>query len=115
MSIPTQLSQTVRSTMPQSPMISFHDGNQIPQLGYVVWQVAHEVSQAVGGGTVAAGYRHIDTAHNYGNESGVGAAIRASRLGRIEVLNTSKAWTDVHRYVTSLITFNATMDNLVMD
>ncbi|MDN5704319.1 MAG: aldo/keto reductase [Yaniella sp.] len=101
--------------MPQSPMISFHDGNSIPQLGYGVWQVENDVTQDVVGQALAAGYRHIDTAHIYGNESGVGAALRASGLDRNEVFITSKLWNDDHGYDTTLKAFNATMDNLGLD
>ncbi|MDN6171477.1 MAG: aldo/keto reductase, partial [Yaniella sp.] len=87
--------------MPRSPMISFHDGNSIPQLGYGVWQVENDVTQDVVGQALAAGYRHIDTAHIYGNESGVGAALRASGLDRNEVFITSKLWNDDHGYDTT--------------
>ena len=41
---------------------------------------------------LAAGYRHIDTAHAYGNERSVGKAVRASGVPRDEVWITSKLW-----------------------
>ena len=39
-----------------------------------------------------AGYRHIDTAAAYGNEEGVGAAIRSSGIPREELFVTTKLW-----------------------
>lgn len=72
------------------PMIGLNDGNRIPQLGFGVWQVSNdEVVDAV---TVAlnTGYRAIDTAQGYDNESGVGAAIRQSGLAREDLFVTSK-------------------------
>ncbi|UBU17287.1 aldo/keto reductase [Nonomuraea gerenzanensis] len=72
------------------------DGVQIPQLGYGVWQVpAEEAEQAV---TTAlkAGYRHIDTASAYGNEEGVGRAVRDSGLPREKVFVTTKLWNGDH-------------------
>lgn len=101
--------------MTTSPMIAFYDGHQIPQLGYGVWQVENDVTEDVVGQALAAGYRHIDTAHIYGNESGVGAALRASGLDRDDVFITSKLWNDDHGYDATLKAFDATMENLGLD
>lgn len=98
-----------------SPMIAFYDGHQIPQPGYGVWQVENDVTEDVVGQALAAGYRHIDTAHIYGNESGVGAALRASGLDRDDVFITSKLWNDDHGYDATLKAFDATMENLGLD
>src|SRR6478752_1631612 len=72
------------------PTRVLNDGRAIPQLGFGVFQIPPaETAQAV---TVAleAGYRHIDTAEMYGNEKGVGEALRASGLDRGDVYITSK-------------------------
>ncbi|MEU6781764.1 aldo/keto reductase [Nonomuraea angiospora] len=72
------------------------DGVQIPQLGYGVWQVpADEAAKAV---TTAlkAGYRHVDTAAAYGNEEGVGQAVRESELPRRKLFVTTKLWNADH-------------------
>lgn len=72
------------------------DGVQIPQLGYGVFQVpADEAEQAVAT-ALQAGYRHIDTAAAYGNEEGVGRAVRASGLPREKVFVTTKLWNGDH-------------------
>lgn len=101
--------------MTSSPLVSFHDGNSIPQLGYGVWQVENEITADVVGQALAAGYRHIDTAHEYGNESGVGAALHASQVDRNEVFVTSKLWNDDHGYDTALKAFEVTMENLGLE
>lgn len=62
----------------------------IPQLGLGVFRVEPEAAQQVVEAGLAAGYRHIDTAAAYVNESGVGAALRAAGLPRDEVFVTSK-------------------------
>ena len=69
------------------------DGNQIPLLGLAVWQIPN------GPTTVDAvrwalelGYRHIDTAQAYGNEEGVGRALKESGVQRDEVFITTKFW-----------------------
>ena len=64
--------------MATSPNITFNDGNQIPQLGYGVWQVEDDVAEKVVVQALDAGYRHVDTAKIYGNEAGVGRALAES-------------------------------------
>ncbi|MGP4112812.1 aldo/keto reductase [Streptomyces sp. 4N509B] len=64
----------------------------MPQLGFGVWQVpADEAAEAVGH-ALAAGYRSVDTAQIYGNEEGVGQALRESGLPREDVFVTTKLW-----------------------
>ena len=60
------------------PSLTLHDGVEIPQLGFGVFQVPPDDTQAVVEEALAVGYRHIDTAAAYRNEKGVGAAIAAS-------------------------------------
>src|SRR5215210_6627718 len=67
------------------------DGNEIPLLGFGVWQVpeGRECYDAVTW-ALGAGYRHIDTAQAYGNEESVGRALRDSGVPREEVFITTK-------------------------
>ncbi|MEV4115397.1 aldo/keto reductase [Nonomuraea sp. NPDC049695] len=89
------------------------DGVQIPQLGYGVWQVpADEAAQAV---TTAlkTGYRHVDTAAAYGNEEGVGQAVRESGLPRGKVFVTTKLWNADHGRVEAA--FEESLTRLGLD
>jgi 2,5-diketo-D-gluconate reductase A len=67
------------------------DGTVLPLLGLGVWQVPDgpECVQAVRA-ALELGYRHIDTAQAYGNESSVGRALRESGIARDEVFITTK-------------------------
>jgi diketogulonate reductase-like aldo/keto reductase len=67
------------------------DGNEIPLLGFGVWQVrdGRECEDAVRW-ALEAGYRHIDTAQAYGNEKSVGRALRDSGVPREDVFITTK-------------------------
>ncbi|MFD1418021.1 aldo/keto reductase [Companilactobacillus keshanensis] len=73
--------------------LTLNDGNKIPQFGLGVYQINGDAETEK---TVAAalklGYRHIDTAHAYQNERGVGAAVKKSGLKRNDVWLTSKLW-----------------------
>lgn len=76
--------------MALAPLIELNDGFKIPQLGLGTWplndaQVADAVVEAV-----SHGYRHVDTAKKYGNETGVGKGIRACGVGREELFITTK-------------------------
>lgn len=78
-----------------APFIKLNDGNQIPQLGLGVWQATPEQTTMAVREALLAGYRHIDTASIYKNESGVGAGFRESGLPRSDVFITTKIWNDV--------------------
>jgi diketogulonate reductase-like aldo/keto reductase len=67
------------------------DGNEIPLLGFGVWQVPEgEECGAAVRSALGAGYRHIDTAQAYGNEESVGRALRESGIAREQIFVTTK-------------------------
>ena len=72
------------------PTKTFNDGKTIPQLGYGVWKVEDEVAADVVKQAIEAGYRHIDTAAIYGNEEGVGRAVKAAGVPREDLFITTK-------------------------
>lgn len=72
-------------------------GAEIPVLGFGTWQLEGADAQRMVEAALAIGYRHIDTAFIYRNETEVGAGIRASGLSQDEVFLTTKIWTDFFR------------------
>ena len=79
------------------PTIDLNDGHAIPQLGFGVFQIPPEDTASAVSVALEVGYRHIDTAEMYGNEQGVGEAVRASGLDRADVFITSKLNNGFHR------------------
>lgn len=79
------------------PIIPLNDGNRIPQLGFGVWQISTEQIVPVVTKALRVGYRHIDTAAIYGNEEGVGEAIRQSGVPREELFITTKLWNNAQQ------------------
>ena len=79
-------------------MVTLHDGIEIPQLGFGVFQVPPEDTQRAVEEALEVGYRHIDTAAAYRNERGVGAAIAASGIPRGEIFVTTKLWNSQQGY-----------------
>ena len=87
--------------MTKIPDMMLHDGNTIPQLGVGVFKVAPEETERVVTDALEIGYRHIDTARIYGNEEGVGKAIKHSGIARDELFVTTKLWNDDHGAATT--------------
>jgi 2,5-diketo-D-gluconate reductase A len=69
---------------------------QIPYLGFGTYLIANDDAAAAVRDAVRAGYRHVDTAEGYHNESGVGAGIRqaleSEGLARGDLFVTTKLW-----------------------
>jgi 2,5-diketo-D-gluconate reductase A len=100
------------------PNITLHDGVEIPQLGFDVFQVPTEETQRAVELALEAGYRHIDTADTavaYRNEKGVGAALAASGLPREDYFVTTKLWSSQQGYDSTLAAFEASLDRLGLD
>ncbi len=101
--------------MTVSPTVTLHDGIEIPQLGFGVFQVPPDDTQRVVEDALAVGYRHIDTAVAYRNEKGVGAAVAASGLPREDVFVTSKLWNSQQGHDSALEGFEKSLGRLGFD
>ena len=97
------------------PTVTLHDGVEIPQLGFGVFQVPPEKTQETVERALEAGYRHIDTAAAYRNERGVGAAIAASGIPRAEIFVTTKLWNSSQGYEPALGAFEKSIARLGLD
>ncbi len=97
------------------PTVKLNDGNHIPQLGYGVWQVGNDEAVAAVSEALKAGYRHIDTAAIYGNEEGVGKAVKSSGIERGDIYLTTKLWNGEQGYESTLKAFDASLKKLGTD
>ncbi len=97
------------------PTVTLNDDRRIPQLGFGVFKVPPAETQETVERAFEAGYRHIDTAQMYGNEQGVGAAIKASGLPREELWITTKLNNGFHRPDDARREFAASLDRLGLD
>jgi 2,5-diketo-D-gluconate reductase A len=97
------------------PTITLNDGNEIPQLGFGVFQIPPPDTAEAVRTALEVGYRHIDTAEMYRNEAGVGEAVRASGLGRDEVYITSKLSNACHHPDDARKAFDHTLAALGLD
>ncbi|MFC4564307.1 aldo/keto reductase [Nocardiopsis mangrovi] len=97
------------------PEVTLNNGVRIPQLGFGVWQVDAADTVDVVGTAISAGYRSIDTAAAYGNEGGVGAAVRQSGLDRDRLFVTSKVGNADHGYDATLRAFDESLRRLDLE
>jgi len=90
-----------------------NNGVRMPWLGFGVFKISdgQEVEQAVSY-ALEAGYRSIDTAAVYGNERGVGKAIRESGIPREDIFLTTKVWNDDQRERRTLAAFEESLQRL---
>jgi 2,5-diketo-D-gluconate reductase A len=102
--------------MIKSPYITLNNGIKMPQLGFGVWQIpdGKAVETAVQT-ALTAGYRLIDTAAVYGNETGVGKAIRESAVPRDEIFVTTKLWNADQGYDNTFSAFEKSLARLGLD
>lgn len=92
------------------------NGVRMPWLGLGVWKAAEgqEVEQAVRT-AIDIGYRSIDTAAVYGNEEGVGRAIRDSGISRDQLFITTKVWNSDQGYDSTLAAYEISLNKLGLD
>lgn len=95
------------------PSLLLNDGRSIPQLGLGVWQVPTEDIERVVSEAWGLGYTPIDTAQMYGNEAGVGAAIKA--LPRDAVFVTTKLGNDAHDPAVARSSLATSLDRMGLD
>ncbi len=72
--------------------VKLNNGINMPMVGFGVFQVSDEETEKAVLEALKAGYRLLDTAAVYGNEAGVGRAIKASGIPREEIFVTTKLW-----------------------
>jgi 2,5-diketo-D-gluconate reductase A len=97
------------------PSITLNNGVEIPTLGFGVFQTPPDETTVTVQEALRVGYRHIDTAAAYGNERGVGEAIRTSSLARSEVFIETKIWISDYGYEETLRGFEKSARKLGLD
>jgi 2,5-diketo-D-gluconate reductase A len=98
------------------PTVTLNNGVAMPLLGFGVFQMADldECRRSVSS-AIRRGYRLIDTAASYGNETAVGDAIRASGVPREEFFITTKLWIQDAGYETAKKAFSRSLERLQLD
>lgn len=96
--------------------LTLNNGVKMPILGYGVFQIADlkECERCVLD-ALEVGYRLLDTAQSYGNESAVGSAIRKSGVPREEIFLTTKLWISEAGYEKAKASLLGSLERLGLD
>lgn len=91
------------------------NGVKVPKIGFGTWlldngAVVDAVKQAI-----KIGYRHIDTAEAYGNEVGVGLAVREAGVPREEIFITTKLQAEIKNHDDAVSAINESLTKLDLD
>jgi len=102
--------------MTKYPEVTLNNDIKMPQLGFGVYQIPDlkQAEQSVLD-ALDAGYRLIDTAAAYQNETAVGKAIKKSGLPREEIFVTTKLWVQDVDYEHAKSGFELSLKNLGLD
>ena len=95
--------------------IALYNGVKIPVIGAGTWQISDSVVERTVESAISVGYRHIDTAAAYENESGVGRGVKASGVAREELFITSKIPAEYKTYEISKKTIEESLTFLQTD
>jgi len=95
--------------------ITLANGVRMPLFGLGTWAATGKAGRQAVIWALEAGYRLIDTASSYGNESEVGEAVRESGLRRSEIFITTKVWPAEFGYETTLRAFEASRRRLDLE
>ena len=91
------------------------NGVKMPCIGYGTYKCTDGSDERVVRMALEAGYRMLDTAAFYGNETYVGKALRESGIPRKELFLTSKVWKTELGYEKTMKSFEASLERLQSD
>lgn len=97
------------------PYLTLHDGRRMPQLGLGTWKVTGADTAPAVQAAVKAGYRAIDTAYIYYNETEVGQGIADCGVPREDLFITTKLWNNRHERESAKAALQESLDRLQLD
>jgi len=91
------------------------NGVEIPKVGLGTWEISDEKAAQAVKDAVEIGYRHIDTAQGYFNESGIGEGIRSCGVKREDMFVTTKIGAEVKSYEEAVASINGSFERLGLE
>ncbi|MFB7557426.1 aldo/keto reductase [Streptomyces brevispora] len=98
--------------MSETPAHRLNDGRSVPAVGLGTWPLDDDAAERAVAGALGLGYRLVDTALNYGNETGTGRGIARSGVPREDVFVTTKVPGRHQGYEKTLASFEESRRNL---
>jgi diketogulonate reductase-like aldo/keto reductase len=97
------------------PVLKLNNGLEMPQFGLGTYQMSNEDCKQACLTAFHNGYRHVDCAHAYRNERGLGEAVKESGIPREELWITSKLWPSEYGEGKTLEAIDKMLARLQMD
>ncbi len=101
------------------PTLAVGDDGQMPVIGLGLWKIDRDTVADAVVEAIRAGYRHLDSACDYGNEKEVGEGIRRAieegLCTREELWVTSKLWNTYHHPDHVIMAMDQTLEDLGLD
>ena len=91
--------------------ITLNNGKGMPMIGYGVYQIPGSITEKCVNEALETGYKLIDTAQCYGNETEVGRAVKNSGMKREDIFITTKIW-GTKRYNDTIHSIQRSLDRL---
>ncbi|NRO40497.1 putative oxidoreductase [Lactobacillus helveticus] len=102
--------------MAEQTYVTLNNGTKIPQFGLGVYMInGDDATEKAVSEALKLGYRHIDTAHAYQNERGVGRAVKNSGIDRHDIWITSKLWPSDYGKDKTPVAIDKMLDRLDTD
>jgi 2,5-diketo-D-gluconate reductase A len=95
--------------------VTLNNGVQMPILGFGVFQIPKEETERIVLDAIEVGYRLFDTAQGYGNEKGLGKALKKSGLPREDFFITTKLWISEAGYEKAKASILKSLERLDLD
>ena len=112
----TSFAQDIYKTAANVPMVQLNNGILMPKFGLGTFlQPSDAVCEQSCRTALKAGYRHIDTAHAYNDEAGVGRAVKESGIPREEIWVTSKLWPNEYGEGKTAQAIDAMLERMQLD
>lgn len=110
------MSAQEKTTTAGVPVVKLNNGVEMPRFGLGTFlQPSDEVCEQSCLTALKAGYRHIDTAHAYNDERGVGRAVKESGIPREEIWITSKLWPTEYGEGKTMEAIDAMLERMQLD
>lgn len=95
--------------------VTLSNGVTMPKLGFGVYQIPAELTARCVANAIEVGYRHIDTAQSYMNETEVGEGIRMGGVDRSDLFITTKVWIEHYGYEQTRASVEESLRRLGLD
>lgn len=88
----------VKTKADKEDVHTLYNGVEVPRLGFGTWLIGNEKAKEVVKNAINLGYIHIDSAQAYGNEEGIGFALKKTMFKREDIFITSKVEAEIKDY-----------------